>query len=68
VVLELGKGYGGDGDWAWSIPRQTGTGLAKGVGVYGHGAVMLPGAVMMVIGDIQFQHQRSLKQNEQIPL
>lgn len=50
VVLELGKGYGGDGDWAWSIPRQTGTGLAKGVGVYGHGAVMLPGAVMMVIG------------------
>lgn len=50
VVLELGKGYGGNGNWSWTIPRETGSGLDKGTGVYGHGAVMLPGGVMMVVG------------------
>ncbi len=50
VVLELGEGYGGSGNWTWTIPTQTGSGLDKGTGVYGHGAVMLPGGVMMVVG------------------
>ncbi|KAI9854109.1 MAG: hypothetical protein M1824_000621, partial [Vezdaea acicularis] len=48
LVLNLGTGYGGTGDWAWSIPEQTGTGLPSGTGIYGHAAVMLPGGVMMV--------------------
>ena len=50
AVLELGDGYGGDGNWRWSIPSQSGIGPVNGGGIYGHGAVMLPGNVMMVTG------------------
>ena len=50
AVLQLGAGYGGSGAWQWSIPTQSGPGPAKGVGLYGHGAVMLPGGVMMIFG------------------
>ncbi|TVY60863.1 hypothetical protein LSUE1_G009938 [Lachnellula suecica] len=46
VVLELGTGFGGGGDWKWSIPEEQ----PSGSGMYGHGAVMLPGNVMMVLG------------------
>ena len=46
AVLELGTGYGGSGDWEWSVPPQQ----PSGTGLYGHGAVMLPGNVMMVLG------------------
>ena len=53
VILELGQGYGGSGDWQWSIPGQTGPGLADGTGLYGHGATMLPGDVMMIVGGYQ---------------
>jgi hypothetical protein len=49
AVLELGSGYGGDGDWEWSVPLQTASGLS-GAGIYGHGAAMLPGGVMMIMG------------------
>ncbi|MCJ1374293.1 hypothetical protein MMC20_005525 [Loxospora ochrophaea] len=50
AVLNLGEGYGGSGDWQWSIPTQHGTALENGAGLYGHGAVMLPGGIMMVVG------------------
>ncbi|KAI4190844.1 MAG: hypothetical protein L6R41_000539 [Letrouitia leprolyta] len=50
AVLELGEGYGGTGDWLWTIPDRTGPGPSKDTGIYGHGAAMLPGDVMMVIG------------------
>jgi hypothetical protein len=50
VVLEIGAGYGGSGSWAWGIPSTTGSGLDSGAGIYGHGAVMLPGNIMMVVG------------------
>ena len=50
AVLELGQGYGGSGDWQWSIPDSSGPGPASGIGIYGHGAVMLAGDVMMVVG------------------
>ncbi|KAM3084446.1 hypothetical protein ACMFMF_001802 [Clarireedia jacksonii] len=46
AVLKLGTGFGGTGDWIWSIPSNQ----PSGDGIYGHGAVMLPGNVMMVIG------------------
>jgi hypothetical protein len=49
VILEVGQGYGGIGDWTWSIPSQADTGTGPG-GLYGHGAAMLPGGVMMIIG------------------
>lgn len=50
AVLELGAGYGGNGDWKWTVPPQHGTGLEVGTGIYGHGATVLPGGVMMVMG------------------
>ncbi|KAF2718612.1 hypothetical protein K431DRAFT_287494 [Polychaeton citri CBS 116435] len=51
LILKMGSGYGGDGDWIWEVPDTTGSsGLQAGEGVYGHGAVMLPGGVMMVSG------------------
>lgn len=53
AVLALGEGYGGSGDWQWSIPSQTGRSLPEGTGLYGHGATMLPGDVMMVMAGYQ---------------
>lgn len=52
AVLQLGEGYGGTGtgDWEWSIPVPAGIGPEDGVGIFGHGAVMLPGSVMMIAG------------------
>ena len=46
AVLQLGAGFGGPGVWEWSIPVEQ----PSGDGIYGHGAVMLPGNVMMVLG------------------
>lgn len=50
AILELGEGYGGDGGWQWSIPDQSKTTPVADSGLYGHGAVMLPGNVMMITG------------------
>ncbi|KAK8080587.1 hypothetical protein PG997_008405 [Apiospora hydei] len=46
VVLEVGAGYGGNGGWQWSVPENQPPGPA----IYGHGATLLPGNVMMVYG------------------
>lgn len=50
VVLSLADGYGGYGDWQWTVPSTSGSGLPTGSGLYGHGAAMLPGGVLMVTG------------------
>lgn len=50
AVLHLGDGYGGNGPWRWSVPPQTGLGPGEGTGLFGHGAVMLPGSVMLIMG------------------
>ncbi|MCJ1388828.1 hypothetical protein MMC18_001678 [Xylographa bjoerkii] len=50
AILELGEGYGGNGDWQWALPNQIGTSVPDGEGLYGHGATMLPGGVMMITG------------------
>lgn len=62
VVLELGEDYGGEGDWRWSIPDQTGKGPETDTGTYGHGAVMLPGDVMMIIGGYSIPSPNASKQ------
>lgn len=49
AVLKLGSGYGGTGDWAWTVPS-SGSANLTGSGLYGHGALMLPGGVMMLAG------------------
>ncbi|EAW08040.1 uncharacterized protein ACLA_027620 [Aspergillus clavatus NRRL 1] len=50
AILEMGEDFGGSGAWKWMIPSTQGTGLADGTGIYGHGATMLPGGVMMIAG------------------
>ncbi|KAF2709255.1 hypothetical protein K504DRAFT_476619 [Pleomassaria siparia CBS 279.74] len=50
AVLNVGDSYGGEGDWTWTVPSTYGPGLPSGSGVYGHGAAMLPGGVMMIMG------------------
>ncbi|KAM0715509.1 hypothetical protein Q7P37_009007 [Cladosporium fusiforme] len=50
AVLRFGVGYGGRGGWTWTVPEQTGEGLADAAGIYGHGATMLSGGIMMIVG------------------
>ncbi|KAF2872773.1 hypothetical protein BDV95DRAFT_492161 [Massariosphaeria phaeospora] len=50
AILSVGDGYGGEGNWEWSVPTTTGTLLPSDAGVYGHGAAMLPGGVMLIKG------------------
>ena len=50
AVLNIGDGYGGEGNWEWTVPVTSGLSLPQGSGVYGHGAAMLPGGVMMIMG------------------
>lgn len=50
IVLELAAGYGGYGQWTWTVPNTEDSFLADGAGIYGHGATVLPGDVMMIAG------------------
>lgn len=50
IVLELAAGYGGYGQWTWTVPDSKDSFLADGAGIYGHGAAVLPGDVMMIAG------------------
>ncbi|KAK5956038.1 hypothetical protein OHC33_002611 [Knufia fluminis] len=50
AVLEVGQGYGGNGSWTWTVPDVEEQYPDSAHGVYGHGAVMLPGDIMMVTG------------------
>ena len=67
AVLELGVGYGGSGDWQWKMPSPTGPGLADGAGIYGHGATMLSGDVMMVVGGYQIPASNGAKRKRASP-
>jgi len=50
ALLEVGTGYGGNGSWIWTVPDVQDQYLGGAAGVYGHGAVMLHGDIMMVTG------------------
>jgi hypothetical protein len=50
AILDIGEGYGGVGNWRWTIPSQSTAYFGSNFGVYGHGAAMLSGGVMMVTG------------------
>ena len=67
VVLELGAGYGGAGDWKWTIPHQSGPGPSSGSGIYGHGAAMLPGDVMMIVGGYGIPSGANSRRKRQAP-
>ena len=59
AILEIGQGYGGTGDWAWKIPSQVSNPFASGRGIYGHGATLLPGGVMMISGGYKISGSNS---------
>lgn len=50
AVLHLGSGFGGEGEWRWEIPTAKGIAFIEGDGIFGHGAVMLPGDILMIAG------------------
>ncbi|KAF3491849.1 uncharacterized protein GIQ15_01366 [Arthroderma uncinatum] len=60
AVLEIGEDYGGSGDWTWEIPKSSPDGLPANTGIFGHGAAMLPGGLMLVMGGYKIP-QRSSK-------
>lgn len=53
AVLRLGAGYGGSSAWAWEIAQESPHGLRKDTGIFGHGAAMLPGGIMLVVGGFE---------------
>ncbi|OTA24348.1 hypothetical protein BTJ68_12572 [Hortaea werneckii EXF-2000] len=62
AILEFGSAYGGTGGWKWSIPEASSSSpLASGEGIYGHGAAMLPGGVMMIVGGYSISPSASTK-------
>ncbi|KAK4610696.1 hypothetical protein CLAFUW4_14063 [Fulvia fulva] len=52
AILHLGSEYGGAASeaWTWSIPDQSSDFFSEDTGIYGHGAAMLPGGLMMIFG------------------
>lgn len=50
AVLDLAEGFGGATEWIWTAPSSERLGIAEGAGIFGHGAAMLPGGVMMISG------------------
>ncbi|EGY13940.1 hypothetical protein VD0002_g9820 [Verticillium dahliae] len=58
AVLRMGNSYG---EWAWEIPD----GQPQGSGVYGHGAVLLPGNVMMTYGGFEISGSSSKVKRQQ---
>lgn len=58
AVLSLGALEGETTNWQWSVPNQQ----PSGSGIYGHGAVMLPGNVMMVLGGYNISSASSSRQ------
>jgi len=49
IILNVGLGYGGVGDWSWTAPSTTSSPFTSS-GVYGHGATLLDGDVVMITG------------------
>ena len=60
AILELGTGFGGNGDWVWYVPSEQ----PSGTGIYGHGAAMLPGNMMMILGGVNISSSSSTKRDK----
>ncbi|EXJ86158.1 hypothetical protein A1O1_06528 [Capronia coronata CBS 617.96] len=69
IVLEVGQGYGGQGEWTWSTPTSASDPFpsGSGTGIYGHGAAMLPGGVMMVSGGYSIDASGSKSKRKRQP-
>lgn len=67
AILELGSGYGGTGNWRWTVPQQYHSGLDPDYGLYGHGATLLPGGVMMIVGGYEISSSSSKRTKRSRP-
>ncbi|KAK2812525.1 hypothetical protein FQN49_008359 [Arthroderma sp. PD_2] len=65
AILEIGEDYGGSGDWTWEIPKASPGGLPEDTGIFGHGAAMLPGGVMLVMGGYKIPQRSSKRSNNE---
>jgi hypothetical protein len=61
AILNIASGYGGKNDWRWAVPSTTGPGLPNDSGLYGHGATMLPGGVIMITGGYSISQPTSYR-------
>jgi len=68
AILDVGVGYGGNADWIWSVPSTSGSPFASGQGIYGHGATLLPGNVLLVTGGFSIPSSSSSKTKRQAAL
>ena len=59
AVMQFGSGFGGRGGWSWAVPEQVNSSLGDSEGIYGHGATMLPGGIMMIVGGYSIQSATS---------
>lgn len=64
AVLHLGSGFGGEGGWRWEIPTVKGIALIEREGIFGHGAVMLPGDILMIAGGYRIVSSNNTKRKE----
>ncbi|KAH7030858.1 uncharacterized protein B0I36DRAFT_322638 [Microdochium trichocladiopsis] len=64
AVLQIGAGYGGISEWQWSVPEKQ----PESPALYGHGATLLPGNVMMVYGGQRIQAASGTKTRRQSPV
>lgn len=60
AVLRLEEGYGSKGPWTWDIPEQS-EGLPDLHGIFGHGAALLPGGIMLVAGGYEIPRKSSAR-------
>ncbi|KAF2863971.1 hypothetical protein K470DRAFT_209662 [Piedraia hortae CBS 480.64] len=59
AVLNFDSTQGNQQNWRWTVPNSSQSG--PGDGLYGHGAVMLPGGIMMVVGGHKIQASSNAK-------
>ncbi|KIW67616.1 hypothetical protein PV04_06854 [Phialophora macrospora] len=64
AVLNIAQEYGGQGDWAWTVPPLISSPLLTDHGIYGHAATMLSGGVMMVTGGYAIDSSGSPKKRD----
>lgn len=64
AMVEVGSGYGGAGDWSWTVPQSVGSVLEDAAGIYGHGATVLPDDILMIAGGYIIQ-PKSLRQKRE---
>lgn len=63
VVLNMNADHNGKSDWNWVIPSLESDYLSTAAARYGHGAIMLPGDVMMISGGFDFPNKSTAQKS-----